>query len=516
MTSQAALKFSSLDYYRTLFDNPKTNSVLLIDPNGTILEANRAFLMSFGYESADLVGQNFSMLFSENDQKKDLPTRELNTVLDEGQSFDNNYLVNKNQNLTWVSGESLLITNDQHQKCILKIIQNIHTQKESEFSIMRLNNFNENILGSIEDAVIVLDADLRILKANRSFTQIFNFSDQQVSKIDFRDFIRSFDINSELYNVIIGIVQAKLTISKIQLDLDSAGSEKRTFDVSCSKLDEQGEQTRILLIFHDITAQKQIEKQREDILNFVAHEFRNPLTNVLLNIELVEQMLKEKELDEYKDFIARAKNNGQRLKKLINELYKSTKLISGNFDPECTLFDFEEMIQEAIISARQIYPHYNIIKNGNTGTTLFADRDKLLQVVTNYLTNAIKYSDGNINVEVETSLEEGWVYLQPLLPRRKNKKPRRPGPRTLSLPADRRGAQRPHLGGQHRRKRLPFLFRPPPPGQRRRECLITRSIHKHPAAHNFCNNSFASLFVGFSTNAFSKKALAFVLSPSKR
>jgi len=314
MISQAALKFSSLDYYRALFDSPKTNSVLLIDPNGIILETNRAFLMSFGYESTDLVGQHFSMLFSEGDQKKDLPTRELNTVLDEGQSFDNNYLVNKNKNLTWVSGESLLITNDQHQKYILKIIQNIHTQKESEFSIVRLNSFNENILGSIEDAVIVLDADLKILKANRSFTQIFNFSDQQVSKIDFRAFIKSFDINSELYNVIIGIVQSKLTISKIQLDYDSAASEKRTFDVSCSKLDEQGEQTRILLIFHDITAQKQIEKQREDILNFVAHEFRNPLTNVLLNIELVDQMLREKELDEFKDFIDRAKNNGQRLK----------------------------------------------------------------------------------------------------------------------------------------------------------------------------------------------------------
>lgn len=411
MTSQAALKFSSLDYYRALFDSPKTNSVLLIDPNGTILEANRAFLMSFGYDSTDLVGQHFSMLFSEGDQKKDLPTRELNTVLDEGQSFDNNFLVNKNKNLTWVSGESLLITNDQHQKCILKIIQNIHMQKESEFSIMRLNSFNENILGSIEDAVIVLDADLKILKANRSFTQIFNFSDQQVSKIDFRAFIRSFDINSELYNVIIGIVQSKLTISKIQLDLDSAASEKRTFDVSCSKLDEQGEQTRILLIFHDITAQKQIEKQREDILNFVAHEFRNPLTNVLLNIELVDQMLKEKELDEFKDFIDRAKNNGQRLKKLINELYKSTKLISGNFDPESTLFDFEEMILEAIQSAKLIYPQYDIIKKGNTGATLFADRDKLLQVVTNYLTNAIKYSDGNTNVEVETSLEENSVVL---------------------------------------------------------------------------------------------------------
>jgi PAS domain S-box-containing protein len=348
MMSGAPLDFSSFDYYRTLFDRPKSNSVLLIDPNGIILDANRAFLWAFGYEREDLIGQNFSLLFSESDQKKDLPSRELSTVLDEGQSFDNNYLVNKDKKLTWVSGESLLIKNAGGHKCILKIIQNIHMQKESEYSIMRLNNFNENILGSIEDAVIVLDKDLKILKANRSFTQLFNFSDNEVTKIDFREFIRSFDVNFELYNIIIGTIQSKLCISKIQLDLESGNSDKKTFDVSCSKLDEQGEQSNVLLIFHDITAQKHIEKQREDILNFVAHELRNPLTNVILNIELMDEMMKEKEMHEFRGFIDRSRNNVHRLKKLINELYKSTKLISGNFDPESSLFDFDHMVAESI------------------------------------------------------------------------------------------------------------------------------------------------------------------------
>jgi PAS domain S-box-containing protein len=402
--------FSSFDYYHALFDRPKSNSALLIDHNGIILETNRAFLMSFGYEREDLVGAHFAMLFSEADQKKDLPDREIRTVLDEGQSFDNNYLVNKDNTLTWVSGESLLLVNPQGQKCILKIIQNIHTQKESEYSIMRLNSFNENILGSIEDAVIVLDKELTILKANRSFTQLFNFSNLQVSKIDFREFIRSFDVNSELYNIIIGTIQSKLSISKLQLDLEASGhSDKRTFDVSCSKLDEQGEQRNVLLIFHDITAQKHFERQREDILNFVAHELRNPLTNVILNIELMDELMKEKEMHDFRDFIGRTRNNVQRLKKLINELYKSTKLISGNFAPESALFDFDEMIDESIQSVRHVYPHFTITKKDGQPLTLFADRDKLIQVVTNYLTNAIKYSDNNINIEIEILVDAGLV-----------------------------------------------------------------------------------------------------------
>src|SRR5580693_61377 len=93
--------FSSFDYYRALFDNPKKNSVLLLDDEGIILLVNRAFLLSFGYDEADLLGEHFSLLFTSEDQEKDLPMREVQMVLDEGQSFDNNYLVNKNGLRTW-------------------------------------------------------------------------------------------------------------------------------------------------------------------------------------------------------------------------------------------------------------------------------------------------------------------------------------------------------------------------------------------------------------------------------
>jgi len=257
----------------------------------------------------------------------------------------------------------------------------------------------------------VVDQDLRILKANHSFTQIFNFSDKDIYKIDFRAFIGWFDINSELYNAILDVFQSKSNISRIQLDMDLKTGEKESFDISCTQLAEEGEQTRILLIFHDVTAQKQFEKQREDILNFVAHEFRNPLTNVILNIDLIDQMLKEQKLDEFEGFIHRARINSQRLKRLINELYKSTKLISGNFDPERSVFLLEEVIDEAIDSVRPAISQNSIRKTGNAQVSLFADKEKLIQVVTNYLSNALKYSGGNDEIEVRSLVEGDSVIV---------------------------------------------------------------------------------------------------------
>ena len=89
-------------------------------------------------------------------RKKKLFETEAAKVLKYGQSFDNNYFVKKDQSITWVRGESVLVKNESGS-FILKIIQDIHEQKITENALRSLNAFNENILRSIEDVVIVLD-----------------------------------------------------------------------------------------------------------------------------------------------------------------------------------------------------------------------------------------------------------------------------------------------------------------------------------------------------------------------
>ena len=117
---------SSFNYFETLFHNTVQNTVLLFDSDGTIINVNQAFTNSFGYEPEDIIGKNVAVLFTEEDQKKGLPEKELGGVLNTGQGADNNYLVSKDKTIIWVSGESILVKNDEGKVSILKIIQNIH------------------------------------------------------------------------------------------------------------------------------------------------------------------------------------------------------------------------------------------------------------------------------------------------------------------------------------------------------------------------------------------------------
>ena len=390
--------FSSFNYFETLFHNTVQNTVMLMDEEGVIIAVNQAFSTSFGYDPKDIIGKNVAVLFTEEDQKKGLPQKELHAVLNKGQGADNNYLVSKDNTITWVSGECVLVKNNEGKVRILKIIQNIHQQKISELSLQRLNEFNENILGSIEDVVIVLDKKMNVIKANRAFSALFSYHKQDGQTMNFADLIRPYDIFEEVQKNIGNAISSKKGFSNIAIEIETTSGDKRVFDVSCSVMQHADGENNLLLVIHDITVHKQVEREREDVIGFVAHELRNPLANLVLCNELMSEALKESNPEEVNDLLQRSKNNVSRLNKMIAELYDATRVNSGNLILDITTFNFEEMIKEAIETVEVLQPSYNIVVKGDGNIEVKGDRYRLIQVVTNYLGNGIKYSNGKTDV----------------------------------------------------------------------------------------------------------------------
>lgn len=400
--------FSSFNYFETLFNNTVQNTVLLMTEKGDIIAVNDAFTNCFGYEPDDIVGKNAAILFTEEDQKKGLPEKEFSTVLAKGQAFDNNYLVSKDSTMIWVSGESIRVKND-NDVCILKIIQNIHRQKVTEISLQNLNEFNENILTSIEDVVIVLDEDMTIIKVNRAFSSLFNYTASEINLVKFTDFIRPYDVFEKLESNIQKTIDSKKGFSNIAIQIETTAGEKRIFDVSCSPMQQIDDGNNVLVIIHDITIHKQVEREREDVIGFVAHELRNPLANLVLCNDILSDAIMENNQEEILDMLQRSKNNVARLNKMIAELYDATRINSGNLKLDLSVFNFAEMIKEAIDTVEVLQPSYNIVVKGDGDIEVSGDRYRLIQVVTNYLSNGIKYSNGKTEVILTIYFDDNTI-----------------------------------------------------------------------------------------------------------
>lgn len=393
---------SSFNQVMDLFKNAKQNSILILGPDGTILAINRAVTHHFGYTEKDINGKNFAFLFTTEDQKKGLPEREIERVLQTGQSNDDNYLINKNNLSTWVSGESLLIQSEKDGPFILKIVENIHVQKAAEISFKVLNNFNENVLATIRDAVIVLDENMNVIKANDAFLKLARKEESAFPDLNFIEFLKQYDSNHRLAHGLQQAIKSQAGFSNKEIEIETMPSNKKVFEVTCTPL-INSQNNRFLLVIHDITIAKEIEKEREDTLGFVTHELRNPLTNLILSNGLMAEAMKTNNLSEVKKILSRFERSVQRMNKMISGLSESTKIHSGIFELETSEFNFGNIVKDAIDFTLTLEPSFNIKVKGNTGFLIVADRYRLIQVITNYLSNAIKYSNGNKEIILSVS-----------------------------------------------------------------------------------------------------------------
>ena len=396
-------------FFADVFNNTVQNNILLIDTKGIILAINPAFTNFFGHQPQDIVGKNISILFTPEDREKGLPEKELGSVLSTGQGSDNNYLVAADNSKIWVSGESVLVKKEDGSSLIIKIIQNIHVQKESELELKRINIFNEDILGSISNVVIVLNEKTELVKTNAAFTAVFNPVVNNPGDLNFKALINPHDKDNILINSITSAFADAKGFSNIVVEISISQTEKKIFDASGTVMVSAAGIKNLLLILHDITLHKQLQREREDIIGFVAHELRNPLSNMGLCNELLSMQLKEKNYESMPEMIQRSKNNLGRLNKMIAELYNATKISSGNINLEKAPYHFGEMIQEAIETINILQPNYNIPVEGDGNFIVEGDRYRMIEVVTNYLTNGIKYADGSTDVLLTILKDETTV-----------------------------------------------------------------------------------------------------------
>ncbi|MEO6948194.1 MAG: ATP-binding protein [Ginsengibacter sp.] len=395
--------------FNTLFDRANVNSFLILDEKGIIKDINHGFTKHFGYEHEDLAGKKFDMLFTNEDRNKGLPDKELKNTLDLGQANDMNFMLKKDKTKVWVSGESILVKNEGNEKFIVKIIQNIHFQKKSERLIERIKSFGEIILKTIDDAVLIIDNNMNIIKSNKAFDKLFYINLRKNSPENFGALIKPFDEHNHLKNQIAKAFDGKASFRNSGLTIKTPQDEMRSFDVSSAIIEEEDLENKLLIVIHDITLSKHVEAEKDDMIGFVVHELRNPLSNISLCNSIIEDCINDSNLEDVKGLLERSNNNVTRLGKMITELYNTTQISSGNFNLNISVFNIDDLLNEAVNTVQQLNADFIIEINGHTNFEITGDKFKLVEVLVNYLSNAIKYSNNQKRISITVLYEEGSV-----------------------------------------------------------------------------------------------------------
>ncbi|MGY5252823.1 ATP-binding protein [Sphingobacterium spiritivorum] len=157
----------------------------------------------------------------------------------------------------------------------------------------------------------------------------------------------------------------------------------------------------------DISKQKSEEQLKNDFISIVSHELKTPLTSLMGYVQILQLILKDHEDERLTGILDRSKSQVSKMNSMISGFLNVSRFEDGNLYLEKQSFEINDMISEIISDVSLTHSAHRIEFEPTQSIILYADRDKVGQVVSNLLSNAIKYAPQSKEITVKCALNSG-------------------------------------------------------------------------------------------------------------
>ncbi|MCJ8155692.1 PAS domain S-box protein [Chryseobacterium sp. SSA4.19] len=166
--------------------------------------------------------------------------------------------------------------------------------------------------------------------------------------------------------------------------------------------DSKGNLKKLLGTVTDITAFKQLQQQKDDFISIASHELKTPLTSLKASLQLLERM-KTSPTAFLPKLIEQCNKSMEKISVLVDELLNVTKINEGKVVLNKKKFSLAHIVDESCLHLMQLGTHELIVK-GDKNIEIVADEHRIEQVVTNFITNAMKYAP--VSREIFITIEQ--------------------------------------------------------------------------------------------------------------
>lgn len=252
------------------------------------------------------------------------------------------------------------------------------------------------LANATNEGVLLYEND-RIVDCNQRIVEMLGYSAEELFKLD-------IDALFEGNN--------KYTIRKLIRQDDYFNYEMRCVRKDCSSFPAEINKRRLrisndsvidVITVHDITEMERMAAIKEQFISTVSHELRTPLTSIHASLGLILGGVGGELDTRVQNLLLIAKQNSERLATLINDLLDIQKLDSGKLSFQSESLDIMELVIQAIelnnAYVEKFQSRFRVVKEA-FHIKVLADRNRLIQVMTNLLSNASKFSPGGSEIEI--------------------------------------------------------------------------------------------------------------------
>jgi len=168
--------------------------------------------------------------------------------------------------------------------------------------------------------------------------------------------------------------------------------------------------------FYEVSKRLQDQEHlRDALIEFLVHDLRSPLTNIISGLETLLVSTEDNLTPEDRELIEMALIGAHRLLTMVNSILDLRKLEEGKFPLYLKEFEPREAVGEAIrqvqLWARQSNINLQVEFEPNVPEKMIADRWVLIRILVNLLSNALKYTPSSGTIKVRVFMDDGWVHF---------------------------------------------------------------------------------------------------------
>ncbi len=283
------------------------------------------------------------------------------------------------------------ITHSDHSSIIPGI--DVNELKHSLDLLKYALDYSEAIVDSVRVPLIVLNKKLQVLTANRAFYDYFKLTPKETENQ------LIYKLNGNAWNIpklrilLEKILPANTHLDNYEVEINLPHVGQRTMVLNARRTYRQVNNTEaILLAFEDVTSRKLLEKQKDDFIGIVSHELKTPLSSIKIFAHLLEKHHEQNKDERGSYFLSKMTEQMERLTHLMASFMNVYKIQNGKLALHKKNFDINDLITTVVSDFQFTTNSHTIIHNDQSKISIYADKERVAQVLVNLISNAIKYS----------------------------------------------------------------------------------------------------------------------------
>jgi two-component system, chemotaxis family, CheB/CheR fusion protein len=389
--------------------------IIAVDEHGIILDWNSGAENMFGYHKHEVIGKNTDILFTPEDRHARISQIEIETAKKAGRSMDERWHMHKDGSRFFISGV-MTPARDGGMNYFVKIARNITDRKLAEEALLMSEQRKSLAVQSAEMGEWEWELSTNNVKISNQVILLLGLQAGQIN-ISPDMLVRIvYPEDEQMVRHLLNAALEGLNIFQAECRIIRADNKQlRWVNLYGRVVAHNSERpSKMIGVLYDITPRKVLEQQKDDFISMASHELKTPVTAIKSFSELLEESLEETSNSGNVALLRKLNRQVDRLIALMQNLLDSSNLSQGRIKLYPETFDINEAINDHLQILKAVTEGHHLKLNLASVPLIHADRERILQVINNFVANAAKYSPENseIVITTEDQLHQAYVAVK--------------------------------------------------------------------------------------------------------